>query len=518
VCLLLLVVPFIETLDEARIAADMLRVAGIDGAIDTRSTSVTESEKEASAGAYAFDAIELSAADAATAADTHVIGTLDSRPPSPVTPIENADHVKIPLRNIRGEVVAYSIVSSCDAAAVNKHSWSLTGIKKNYVHAGITSRDEKGISFTKWVQLHYFIVERMGVKPPSTKHTTIDHVSGGGGLNNTRENLRWATRNVQGHNKAKAEGCAGQYRGVFPSPVTKGVWCVQIRRDSRYVSASFRSEQAAAWWYNQQAIAEHQDHASNLNPVEKPDNYDAMLIVGSKWAEPAMRGIKQDGKRFILKLDTKRYYFDTLEAAQKRRDNDKATKAKAKRDALDALPIIRNPDGFAYHVASNNPNLQILLEDDDWRAFQGVNLTANLRKRKVADDQYYVSFKDGQLHRVLMGLTTTDTAVVDHLNSSGLDNRRSNLRITTQAANVQNSNSLPHSSDFKGVSLNCGKWVANISFNKRTQRIGTFPTPEIAGYAYKQRALELYGPHARFRPVDTPEGWTWRDSKLTRDE
>lgn len=45
---------------------------------------------------------------------------------------------------------------------------------------------------------------------------------------------------------------------------------------------------------------------------------------------------------------------------------------------------------------------------------------------------------DVRLHRAVLGLTPGDGLVVDHWSGDKLDNRRSNLRVVTQAANCQN--------------------------------------------------------------------------------
>jgi hypothetical protein len=228
-------------------------------------------------------------------------------------------HVKIPLRNIKGDVVDYAIVSACDAEAVNKHSWHMRS--GGYAQATISHIDEAGIRRIKHTRMHYFIADEMGLKPTSAKQKVLDHILGGG-LINTRENLRWATRRVNGHNMKKRGGCKSQYRGVAPSPSTKGVWTATIRNGlSEKISASFRSEQAAAWWWDKQAVALHGTNASHLNKVEKPANYDSMVIKASKWSTPEMRNIKQKGDRFILLINHKRHYFTKLADAQKTRDD-----------------------------------------------------------------------------------------------------------------------------------------------------------------------------------------------------
>lgn len=67
------------------------------------------------------------------------------------------------------------------------------------------------------------------------------------------------------------------------------------------------------------------------------------------------------------------------------------------------------------------------------------------------------------LHRAVMGLSTGDGLGVDHISGSLLDNRRANLRLTTQAENLQNKRSYGNTSQYRGVSWDKsrGKWIAS---------------------------------------------------------
>lgn len=100
------------------------------------------------------------------------------------------------------------------------------------------------------------------------------------------------------------------------------------------------------------------------------------------------------------------------------------------------------------------------------------------------------------LHRVI--LDPPPGMVIDHINGDGLDNRRSNLRITTQSGNMANARSLRGSSRFKGVSFakGRGKWQAHIRLDGKSVSLGRFDSEEDAARAYDAAARDAFGEFA----------------------
>ena len=98
------------------------------------------------------------------------------------------------------------------------------------------------------------------------------------------------------------------------------------------------------------------------------------------------------------------------------------------------------------------------------------------------------------MHRLILGAGPGQR--VDHRNGDGLDNRRSNLRPTTNALNQANRRRIRSKSGFKGVIWRNGKWRAYITVDQRFVSLGSFATPEEAARTYDTAAREYFGEFA----------------------
>ena len=95
--------------------------------------------------------------------------------------------------------------------------------------------------------------------------------------------------------------------------------------------------------------------------------------------------------------------------------------------------------------------------------------------------------------------------MVDHASCNGLDNRRSNLRVTTSQGNCANARKMPGmTSRFKGVRWHKNKkWTAQIKIQYRQIYLGSFNDEEDAARAYDAAALAEWGAMARINfPFD----------------
>lgn len=98
------------------------------------------------------------------------------------------------------------------------------------------------------------------------------------------------------------------------------------------------------------------------------------------------------------------------------------------------------------------------------------------------------------MHRLIVGAQSDQ--IVDHVNGSRLDNRRSNLRIATHAQNLHNSRPRGRSR-FKGVAYDKAnrRWKFNVQHNGKRHQ-GYRSTEIEAAHARDVLARELQGEFA----------------------
>lgn len=102
------------------------------------------------------------------------------------------------------------------------------------------------------------------------------------------------------------------------------------------------------------------------------------------------------------------------------------------------------------------------------------------------------------LHRLIV--RAADEDVVDHHNGDYLDNRRSNLRVTTTFGNTRNSikRRKPSTSRFKGVCFvrRTGRWQAFIRRDGANVYLGSYASEKEAAESYDRAARVAFGSFA----------------------
>ena len=120
---------------------------------------------------------------------------------------------------------------------------------------------------------------------------------------------------------------------------------------------------------------------------------------------------------------------------------------------------------------------------------------------------YYAIRGDGKRNTIRMHreiLNSPKGLCTDHRNGNGLDNRRKNLRVCTNAENLQNQTKRARcTSKYKGVTTYSvvkhrkRPWLAQITFNNKHINIGYFASEESAARAYDIAAKKYHGEFAR---------------------
>lgn len=112
-----------------------------------------------------------------------------------------------------------------------------------------------------------------------------------------------------------------------------------------------------------------------------------------------------------------------------------------------------------------------------------------------------IHLDDGRRRQLRMHTAIMGSLGVDHRDGDGLNNRRSNLRVVTQAQNCKNRSKSrkPKTSPHKGVwwHKRLKKWTAAIGVNYRQKHLGYFDDQEDAAKAYDVAAAKLHGLFAK---------------------
>lgn len=162
--------------------------------------------------------------------------------------------------------------------------------------------------------------------------------------------------------------------------------------------------------------------------------------------------------------------------------------------------------------------MSTFVDDEDYRT---LNLGSyNWNPIIGRNTTYAKTYKKGgtiYLHRLIMGLLdATRSVFVDHIDGNGLNNYRTNIRVTNNMGNQRNARkrlSAKTSSAYKGVTWNwtnnhAKPWMAYITLSERrslktdnksrgiSKNLGYYRTQEEAATAYNSAAIELFGPMA----------------------
>lgn len=135
------------------------------------------------------------------------------------------------------------------------------------------------------------------------------------------------------------------------------------------------------------------------------------------------------------------------------------------------------------------------IKEYHWHKNSGGYAVSNIKK-----DGKWITV---QMHRLIMNVS--DDIEVDHIHGNKLDNRKSELRVITQANNKKNKSKYKNNtSGYKGVSWKKDnqKWVANIQCNGQFLYLGSFDTAYEAHICYEEMAKKLFKEYKREENYD----------------
>lgn len=146
-----------------------------------------------------------------------------------------------------------------------------------------------------------------------------------------------------------------------------------------------------------------------------------------------------------------------------------------------------------------------LVDDEDFERLNKYKWYAHFSKGCFYVRRNLVRAKIGRkgklttMHRALMGAKSGE--YIDHINGNGLDNRKSNLRVSKNLnGNCQNCGMRRNNtSGYKGVSLRTKskKWVSQITAKDKRYILGDYDTAKEAAIAYDMAAKLLHGEYAK---------------------
>jgi len=131
-----------------------------------------------------------------------------------------------------------------------------------------------------------------------------------------------------------------------------------------------------------------------------------------------------------------------------------------------------------------------LVDPEDFERFCHLKWYPQVNGRTV-----YATTGNGiMLHRLI--LDAPKGVCVDHINRDGLDNRRSNLRLATQAQNTRNSAGRVSKHGFTGVCWYEFGYYGRVRLGQKQHTTITVPTAEEAARLRDELAQKLHGDFA----------------------
>ena len=386
---------------------------------------------------------------------------------------------QVPLLDTNGNIVTHALVSDEDFEKASALKWH-QHIKDKKIYAEASYKNTI-------LPLHHLIIG----KPPINH--VVDHINGNS-LDNTRQNLRFATysQNSQNRNLTNKVG----YIGIRYNEKKK-TWRACCKKINL---GTFKLEIEAAKAYDKCAFVLFGKYAKTNGLIKYEDVTETLEdIVPKKVERDLPKNITIRKGVYYAQKEYKTTFYSSKGCKTVEEAKIELVKILDKIDKLikndKKTPVITRDENNNVVIQINKIN--IIVDEDKWEDLCQYTWFIDAGYARTN-----INGKVVHMHRYLM--QANDGDIIDHININSLDNRICNLRLSCAGKNNHNKRKKENcTSIYFGVcKRKNGKFEVKIKKDKIKYHVGTYNTEVEAALAYNKKAEELYGTFARLNVIE----------------